>query len=70
MTGANEKISKEFFAHKTISEETEKICRQASDYGLMGLHEIESLIQELKCNLYGIKYGKASKAVNDKDVVI
>ena len=70
LTEANEKISKEYFAHKMISEETEKLCCHASNCGLMGLYEIESLIQELKCNLYGIKYGKASKAVNDKDVII
>lgn len=66
LTEANEKISKEYFAHNTISEETEKICRQASDCGLVCLYEIENLIQELKCNLYGIKYGKASKAVDNK----
>lgn len=50
-----------------ISEETEKICRQASDCGLVGLYEIEDLIQELRCNLYGIKYGKTSKAVKTHD---
>ncbi len=70
LSEANEKISKDFLGQNIISEETEKICRQASDYGLVGLYEIEDLIQEFKCNLYGIKYGKAARAVNkgDEDV--
>lgn len=70
LSEANEKISKEFFDQHMISEETEKICRQASDCGLVGLYEIEGLIQELKCNLYGIKYGKTSKAVDNNDEAI
>lgn len=70
LSEANEKISKEFFAQNTISEETEKICCQTSDCGLVSLYEIADLIQELKCNLYGIKYGKTSKALdnNDEDI--
>ena len=62
---ADEKISREFFDQNIISAETEKVCYQILDCGLAGLYEIEELIQELKCNLYGIKYGKASKAVDN-----
>ena len=65
LSEADEKISREFFDQNIISAETEKVCYQILDCGLAGLYEIEELIQELKCNLYGIKYGKASKAVDN-----
>lgn len=67
LTEANERISHEFFDQDCISRETVTYCCRALECGTYCLYNIEDLIQEFKCNLYGIKYGKTSKAVRNND---
>lgn len=67
LTEANEKISREFFDQDSISLETVSYCCRTLECGTQCLYDIEDLIQEFKCNLYGIKYGKTSKAVRNND---
>jgi hypothetical protein len=70
LSEANQRISREFFDSNEIRRETLDFCRRTTEYGHRGLLIVENMIQEFKCNLYGIKYGKASKAVDndDKDI--
>jgi len=70
LSEANEKISKEFFDKNSICQETIDLSYEAISCGAECLYNIEDLIQEFKCNLYGIKYGKTARAVekiNEED---
>ena len=64
LTKTNDLVTKEFFSQNAISKKTAETCFLAANCGSYGLRVIEELIQEFKCNLYGIKYGKTSKYTN------
>lgn len=64
MYEANCKIQEDFCHHGFISTETFDMCFQVSNYGSQCLDIIKDTIQELKDNLYGIKYGRSTRTID------
>lgn len=63
LTEANNLIQKEFFSDGRITNETIDLCTKAANSGMEGLYVIRDIIQELKHNLYGIKYGRVAERI-------